>query len=74
MCIILNHEKTTLPMQDIFVENFLIWRHSFSLGQICVGSLAISLKDNPGTGGGDAAETAIGGSTDTSIKGGVSGL
>ena len=73
MCIILNHEKkNTLPIQDIL--NFLILEHSFSLGQICVGSLAISLKDNPGTGGGDAAETAIGGSTDTSIKGGVSGL
>ena len=33
MCIILNHEKTTLPIQDIFRENFYFWGHSFSLAQ-----------------------------------------
>ena len=36
-----HHEKTTLPIQDIFVEHFYIWGHSFSLGQILCG---INLK------------------------------
>ena len=29
MCIILNHEKTTLPIQDILRVNFYILGHSF---------------------------------------------
>ena len=40
MCIILHHEKTTLPIQDILGVNFYIWGHSFfSLGQVCVGKI-----------------------------------
>ena len=39
MCIILNHEKTTLPIQDILRVNFYIWGDSFSLGQVCVGKI-----------------------------------
>ena len=40
-CFILNHEKTTLPIQDIFWGNFYIWGHSFSIGQISVRKILI---------------------------------
>ena len=36
MCIILNHEKTTFPIQDIFGDHFYIQGHLFNLGQIYV--------------------------------------
>ena len=32
-------KKTTLPILDILGENFYIWGHSFSLGQICKGKI-----------------------------------
>ena len=39
MCIILNHEKPTLPIQDILRVNFYSWGILFSLGHICVGKI-----------------------------------
>ena len=37
MCIILNHEKNTLPIQDILRVNFYIWGHSFQFGASLCG-------------------------------------
>ena len=39
MFIILNHEKTTLPIQDIFGVNFFWGAILFSLGQVSVGKI-----------------------------------
>ena len=38
-CILLDHEKTTLPIQDIFGDNLYIWGHSFNLGHFFVGKI-----------------------------------
>ena len=45
MCIILNHEKSSLPIQDILMVNFYIWEHSFQFGgSFCGKNLKFKLQ------------------------------